>query len=105
MRKIPDFTSIDFMPKDKLSVKEASFAQEMDNDPKGETLSYRTSEQIDVKKRYSEKFYRVWNYYLLSMAGGFRARYMQVWQIVLSQLGRNGGYTSIRCPRCSDSSK
>ncbi|WP_136798226.1 cyclopropane fatty acyl phospholipid synthase [Desulfosediminicola ganghwensis] len=58
-----------------------------------------------LKKRYSEKFYRVWNYYLLSMAGGFRARYMQVWQIVLSQLGRNGGYTSIRCPRCSDSSK
>ena len=43
-----------------------------------------------------EKFYRMWKYYLLLCAGAFRARYIQVWQIVLSKKGVKGGYKSIR---------
>ena len=43
-----------------------------------------------------ETFYRMWQYYLLSMAGVFRARYASLWQIVLSKSGLLGGYTSIR---------
>ncbi|PIO07364.1 cyclopropane-fatty-acyl-phospholipid synthase [Candidatus Pacearchaeota archaeon CG10_big_fil_rev_8_21_14_0_10_34_12] len=47
-------------------------------------------------KQYDKKFYRMWNYYLLSCAGSFRARYNQLWQIVLSKKGVVKGYKSIR---------
>lgn len=50
----------------------------------------------DLKDRYDERFYRMWNYYLLSCAGGFRARNMQLWQFVLSPKGVLGGYESVR---------
>ncbi len=40
-----------------------------------------------LKKRYDERFYRMWKYYLLSCAGAFRARALQLWQIVLSKNG------------------
>lgn len=53
-----------------------------------------------LKASYSETFYRMWKYYLLSIAGGFRARYIQVWQIVLSPKGCVQGYKSLRCPEC-----
>ncbi len=33
---------------------------------------------------YSERFYRMWKYYLHVCAGAFRARNLQLWQIVLS---------------------
>jgi cyclopropane-fatty-acyl-phospholipid synthase len=33
---------------------------------------------------YTDRFYRMWRYYLLSCAGAFRARDLQVWQWVLS---------------------
>ncbi len=49
-----------------------------------------------LKSNYSERFYRMWSYYLLSCAGAFRARYCQLWQIVLSKKGVSGGYHSIR---------
>lgn len=49
-----------------------------------------------LKEQYGERFRRMWNYYLLSAAGGFRARYMQLWQIVFSKTGLVGGYPSIR---------
>lgn len=47
-------------------------------------------------KKYDERFKRMWNYYLLSSAGSFRARNIQLWQIVLSKNGVPGGYNSIR---------
>ncbi|MFA6253827.1 MAG: cyclopropane fatty acyl phospholipid synthase [Candidatus Paceibacterota bacterium] len=50
----------------------------------------------DVKKNYSEKFYRMWRYYLLCCAGTFRSRSNQLWQIVLSPRGVPGGYQSAR---------
>jgi cyclopropane-fatty-acyl-phospholipid synthase len=41
-----------------------------------------------LKDRYGERFYRMWEYYLLSCAGAFRARSLQLWQIVLTRPGR-----------------
>lgn len=49
-----------------------------------------------LKNHYDEKFYRMWKYYLLTCAGGFRSRKLQLWQIVLSKKGLLGGYQSIR---------
>ena len=46
--------------------------------------------------RLGERFRRMWRYYLLSCAGAFRARDIQLWQWVLSPRGVAGGY---RCPR------
>ncbi|MEX2017121.1 MAG: cyclopropane fatty acyl phospholipid synthase [Candidatus Pacearchaeota archaeon] len=45
---------------------------------------------------YDARFKRMWNYYLLSSAGGFRSRKSQLWQIVLSKNGIPGGYESVR---------
>ncbi|EKD73905.1 MAG: hypothetical protein ACD_45C00151G0009 [uncultured bacterium] len=49
-----------------------------------------------LKSHYDERFYRMWNYYLLSCAGNFRARAMQVWQIVFSKGGVNEAYQASR---------
>jgi len=48
-----------------------------------------------LQHKYDERFYRMWKYYLLGCAGGFRARKLQLWQIVLSK-GDIPAYTSIR---------
>ncbi len=45
---------------------------------------------------YDERFYRMWRYFLLSSAGSARARRNQLWQIVYSKHGLDGGYDSIR---------
>jgi len=50
----------------------------------------------EIKDKYSERFYRMWKFYLLSCAGSFRCRKNQLWQIVLSPNGVRGGYESIR---------
>lgn len=50
----------------------------------------------ELKSGYDERFKRMWNYYLLSCAGGFRARGMQLWQMVLSKEGIRGGYQAPR---------
>jgi len=50
-----------------------------------------------LKDKYSERFYRMWKYFLLSSAGSFRSRKKsQLWQIVLSKNGVQGGYQSVR---------
>jgi cyclopropane-fatty-acyl-phospholipid synthase len=49
-----------------------------------------------LKNQYADRFYRMWKYYLLSSAGTFRTRCLQVWQIVLSKKGVPGGYCPIR---------
>jgi len=41
----------------------------------------------ELKAYYSARFYRMWRYYLLSAAGGFRSRYNQLWQVVFTRLG------------------
>jgi len=49
-----------------------------------------------ISANYGEKFYRMWKYYLLACAGGFRIRSNQLWQVVFSKDGVKGGYNSIR---------
>ncbi len=41
----------------------------------------------ELKKQYDERFFRMWRYYLLSSAGGFRSRHQQLWQIVFTRRG------------------
>ena len=36
---------------------------------------------------YGDRFYRMWKFYIMSSAGAFRARKLQLWQIVLSKGG------------------
>jgi cyclopropane-fatty-acyl-phospholipid synthase len=45
-----------------------------------------------LKAEYGDRFYRMWKFYLLSCAGAFRARKIQLWQVVLSKDGILGGY-------------
>jgi cyclopropane-fatty-acyl-phospholipid synthase len=41
-----------------------------------------------LEEKYGRRFYRMWRYYLLSSAGGFRSRSTQLWQIVMNRKGR-----------------
>ena len=50
----------------------------------------------DLRDKYGDRFYRMWKYYLLGCAGAFRARNIQLWQLVLSKNGVAGGYTAVR---------
>lgn len=49
-----------------------------------------------LKHAYSERFYRMWKFYLLASAAGFRARELQLWQIVFSKAGTKGLYAAVR---------
>jgi len=40
-----------------------------------------------LKEKYDERFRRMWRYYLLSSAGGFRSRTLELWQIVMTRVG------------------
>lgn len=42
--------------------------------------------------QYDERFQRMWNFYLLACAGAFRARNIQLWQIVLGTSARVQSY-------------
>lgn len=51
----------------------------------------------DLKDQYSERFYRMWVYYLKVCAGAFRSRSLQLYQVVLrKQYRRLPRYQSIR---------
>jgi len=47
----------------------------------------------DLQEKYGERFYRMWRYYLLSSAGGFRSRNQQLWQIVFTRMGTAQPYS------------
>ena len=49
-----------------------------------------------LRDRYGERFFRMWEYYLLSFAAAFKTRHLQVWQIVLHKNGIPGGYMQVR---------
>jgi cyclopropane-fatty-acyl-phospholipid synthase len=51
---------------------------------------------LELKGKYDERFFRMWNYYLLMSAASFRVRDNQLWQIVLSKNGVDGGYRTVR---------
>lgn len=40
-----------------------------------------------LRAKYDEKFHRLWRFYLLSSAGSFRARFTQLYQILLTRPG------------------
>ena len=50
----------------------------------------------EIQNKYDDRFLRMWNYYLLTCAGAFYARDLQLWQIVLSKKGIPGGYQAPR---------
>ncbi len=50
----------------------------------------------EPKTPEEKKFKRMWEYYLLCCAGGFRSRAIQVWQFVLSPKGVPDGYVTQR---------
>lgn len=49
-----------------------------------------------IKDKYGDRFYRMWVYYLLSCAGAFRSRKLQLWQIVFSKEGFKEVYEGVR---------
>ena len=42
----------------------------------------------ELRERYDERFRRTWRYYLLSSAAAFRARFIQLYQVILTPVGR-----------------
>lgn len=52
-----------------------------------------------LKKNYSDRFYRMWKYFLMVSAGSFRARKNQLWQIVFSKEGIPEGFHAPRYSR------
>jgi len=46
--------------------------------------------------RYDERFRRMWRFYLAASMAAFRARRIQLWQLVLSPHGAPGGYIAPR---------
>lgn len=50
----------------------------------------------EIKDNYDERFKRMWKYYLLSCAGAFRSRNIQLWQIVMRPKTQSQTYKSIR---------
>jgi cyclopropane-fatty-acyl-phospholipid synthase len=51
-----------------------------------------TEEWPRLKNRFDHQFFRMWTYYLLSCAGAFRARNIQLWQVVMTKHGLEGGF-------------
>jgi cyclopropane-fatty-acyl-phospholipid synthase len=49
-----------------------------------------------LPRRYDERFRRMWRYYLAGSMASFRARRIQLWQLVLSPHGVAGGYLAPR---------
>lgn len=45
---------------------------------------------------YDDRFRRMWRYYLLSSAAGFRSRNLQLWQVVMRRTGRAPRYEAVR---------
>ncbi len=50
----------------------------------------------ELPDRYDERFRRMWDFYLLVSAGGFRARYLQLWQVVFSRDGLSATYAALQ---------
>jgi cyclopropane-fatty-acyl-phospholipid synthase len=50
----------------------------------------------EIQDKYDERFYRMWNFYLLWCAGAFRARHLQLWQIVMRKIETSDVYEAVR---------
>ena len=49
-----------------------------------------------LKNDYDQRFYRMWTFYLLSSAGSFRTRQLQLWQIVMRKIQPSDKYITAR---------
>ncbi|MFM8954742.1 MAG: cyclopropane fatty acyl phospholipid synthase [Actinomycetota bacterium] len=49
-----------------------------------------------LSKNYDERFRRMWHFYLMASAAGFRARSLQLWQVVFRRKGVDGRYLTVR---------
>ena len=49
-----------------------------------------------IKDAYSETFYRMFRYYFNSFAGSFKARHIQLWQVLYSKGERDTVYETVR---------
>ncbi|MFH7326139.1 cyclopropane fatty acyl phospholipid synthase [Desulfurivibrio sp. C05AmB] len=52
----------------------------------------------ELLNRYDERFKRMWEYYLLSCAGAFRARNIQLWQVLMTKHGTGTEQPCCRIP-------
>lgn len=50
----------------------------------------------EIRDRYDERFKRMWDFYLLACAGMFRARQLQLWQVVMRKIGPSDTYIGAR---------
>ncbi|HET8549810.1 MAG TPA: cyclopropane fatty acyl phospholipid synthase [Bryobacteraceae bacterium] len=50
-----------------------------------------------LRTAYGDRFYRLWKFYIMASAGSFRARQLQLWQMVLSK-GDIPSYRPVRRP-------
>ncbi len=50
----------------------------------------------ELAAKYGERFRRMWEFWLLSSAAAFRARRIQLWQVLLSPHGVAGGLAEVR---------
>jgi cyclopropane-fatty-acyl-phospholipid synthase len=50
----------------------------------------------EISDQYDERFYRMWEYYLLCCAGSFRARHTQLWQLVMRKIEPSDTYIGVR---------
>jgi cyclopropane-fatty-acyl-phospholipid synthase len=55
-----------------------------------------TKHYPEISRQYDERFYRMWRYYLLSCAGAFRARHIQLWQLVMRKIEPSKTYQASR---------
>ena len=57
----------------------------------------RSWPELKNNSKYDQRFYRIWQYYLQSCAGAFRAGKLKLWQIVFTKI-KTGiiNYTPIR---------
>jgi cyclopropane-fatty-acyl-phospholipid synthase len=49
-----------------------------------------------LKDKYDERFFRMWEYYLLTCTGAFRSRKLQLWQVVISKAEPSPAYRGYR---------
>jgi cyclopropane-fatty-acyl-phospholipid synthase len=50
----------------------------------------------EIKTNYDDRFYRMWKFYLLICAGAFRARHLQLYQVVMRKVKPSSTYIAAR---------
>ncbi len=94
--KVPSAVEITAALEDRFIVEDwHSFGQDYDRTLMAWWYNFDQAWPV-LSKKYDERFYRMWKYYLMCCAGYFRSRQGQLWQLVLSKRSRRDTYRSIR---------